>query len=274
MEWPLAFLAVVGLSTLLGLAYALLATERFRAEVLLAPAEEKSLPAIAGQLGSLASFAGISVGGGESVEPIAVLRSRDFARSFIEDLDLLPVLLRDEWDAVAGTWKDSDPEKWPDVRDAVKYFDENVRTVSEDRKSGLVTLSVEWTDPIIAAEWAALLVRRLNERMRGQALAEAERNVRYLREEMAATSVVSLQQSIGRLLETELQKLMLAKGNEEFAFRVIDPASPPKRRSHPKRALTVVAAFLMGAFLSVIWVFATSGWRGRTIADSSSGVSG
>ena len=72
----------------------------------------------------------------------------------------------------------------------------------------------------IAAAWATDLVARLNDNMRLRALTEAERNVEYLHGEMAATNVATMRESIGSLLETELQKLMLARGNEEFAFRV------------------------------------------------------
>jgi uncharacterized protein involved in exopolysaccharide biosynthesis len=61
----------------------------------------------------------------------------------------------------------------PDVRDAVKYFHKRVLKVSEEGSTGLVTLAIEWTDPDIAAEWASLLVRRLNDRLRERALQEA-----------------------------------------------------------------------------------------------------
>lgn len=258
--------AITAVFALAGVAYALLATEWYRAEVLLAPAQEKSIPGGLGQLGGLAGLAGlagISIGGGGTAEPVAVLQSREFASKFIEDLDLVTVVLADDWDAEQKRWKDADPEDWPDIRDAVKYFEEEVRSVSVDKRTGLVTLDIEWTDPVVAAEWANLLVRRLNERMRARALVESERNVQYLREELNSTNVVSLQQSIGRLLEAELQKLMLARGNEEFSFRVIDPATPPKKRESPKRALVVLAATILGGLLTVIGVYVRHSMRRR-----------
>jgi len=238
-------------------AYALIATEWYSADVLLLPAEERStqgLGGLAGQLGGLASLAGVSVGGGSNIEPLAVLRSRDFTRAFIEDKNLLTVLFSGDWDEEAQRWKFEDPEDWPDLRDAVKYFQEEVRSVDEDISPGLVTLTIEWTDRDTAAEWANLLVKRLNERMRQKALQDAETNVAYLQEELANTSVVTLQQSIGSLLETELQKLMLARGNEEFAFRVIDRAEAPKERSKPNRILLVAFAVIVGGMISMFIV--------------------
>jgi hypothetical protein len=81
-----------------------MAREWYRAEVLLAPADEKDSASLGGQLGGLAALAGVRVGsGGESAEAIAVLRSREFAREFIEDFDLLTVFFADEWDAQRKT---------------------------------------------------------------------------------------------------------------------------------------------------------------------------
>lgn len=226
--------------------YALIATEWYRAEVLLAPAEQSNTSSLSGTLGSLASLAGVSVSGTDSAEALAVLSSREFSRSFIEDLNLMPVF----FDSTEIESSDID------IRDGVKYFNDNVRTVSEDRDTSLVTLAIEWTNPTIAAEWANLLVERLNDRMRQRALSEAETNLVYLKEELGQTSIVTLQQSIGRLMETELQKLMLARGNEQFAFRIIDPAQVPKVRSRPARTLTVVIATFVGGLLAVLIVIA------------------
>lgn len=241
--------------------YALLAKEIFRADVLLAPANEQSTPMVSGQLGSLAALAGVNVGEDGGVEALAVLQSREFARAFIEKYDLLPMFFEDDWDADNKRWQVADPADAPDVRDGVKYFHESILRVSEERSSGLVTLAVEWTDPDVAAEWASILVRRLNDRLRERALLEAETNVTYLQSEMGSTNLVTLQESIGRLLETELQKLMLAKGNEEFAFKILDPAVSPKQRVRPKRALTVVVGTMLGGLLGVFAVLVAAASR-------------
>lgn len=264
-KWFIA--SVSAAFALASIAYALLATEWYRAEVLLAPADEKSTQGLAAQFGGLANLAGIKVGGGGTAEPIAVLKSREFAREFIDDLNLMTVLLSDEWDVDAQRWRSPNPESWPDIRDAVKMFDEKMRIVSENKQTGLVTLAVQWTDPVVAAEWANLLVERLNDRMRERALAEAEANVAYLQAEMSNTNVVAIQQSIGRLLETELQKLMLARGNAEFSFRVIDPAEPPKYRVSPKRTLIVLIGTLLGGLIAVFFVLVRHAIR-HSVVDS------
>jgi hypothetical protein len=244
-------------SVLAGAAYVLLTPKWYRAEVVLVPAQERSSQGLMARFGGLASLAGISVGGGAGAEPLAVLRSRQFSREFIEAEGLLPVLFADKWNASTGSWEDADPRKHPDLRDAVRYFDLRVRTVEDDPKSGLVTVSVEWTDSKLSADWAIRLVERLNERMRERALAEAAANISYLQGELARTDVVAMQQSIGQLLESEMQKLMLARGNKEFSFKIVDRPDPPKRHTWPRLSIVLMLAIVAGTVLSAILV----AWR-------------
>lgn len=229
----------------------------YAAEVTLAPGEERTSAALAGPFSSLANLAGISVGGGDTTEAVAVLKSRDLARTFIEREDLLTVFFAKRWDAQQKRWKDTDPEKQPDMRDAVRYWDQALRGVAEDRRTRIVKLTVEWKDAELAAKWANGFADLLNERMRQRALDDAQTSIEYLRNELVKTNEVVLQQSISRLIETEMQKLMMARGNPEFAFKIIDRAEVPKRKSSPQRALlTIGAGFLSGCGM-VAFIF----WR-------------
>tara|TARA_R110002049_G_scaffold48430_5_gene139606 strand:- start:1184 stop:2095 length:912 start_codon:yes stop_codon:yes gene_type:complete len=248
--------------------YALMATEWYEAEVLLAPVEDQSMSRLASQFGGLASLAGINVGNEGNAEPVAVLRSRKFVRQFIIDLELMPVLFSEEWDAKSMRWRADDPKDQPDIRDGVKLFRDDLLRVSEDAKLGLVTLAVEWKDPEVAAHWATILVERLNERMRLAALEDAQRNIDFLKTQMEDVRVLTIQQSIGSLLETEMQKLMLARGSKEFSFRTIDPATPPKFRSRPKRTLLVITSTIFGGILGLFGTLLFRSLRQRSAVET------
>ena len=266
-------ISVTAVFALSAVAYALLAQQWFKAETVLVPAKRnQALPGQLGGLAGLANLAGVNIGDKtDTTESLAVLQSNDFVREFIKERKLLPVLYADEWDGAHNRWKSDDPEDWPDIRDAVKFFRKAILQVVEDRKTGLVTVSVEWKDRETAAEWANTLVARLNERMRERVQAESETNAKFLREELANTTIATLQVSLSRLLENELQTLMLARGNPEFAFRVVDRASPPKLRDRPKRTLLVAVATLGGGILAVIVALLVSAIRrsapGKRAAD-------
>ncbi len=45
---------------------------------------------------------------------------------------------------------------------------------------------------------------------------------------------MELEQVLHRLIESEMKEIILANINEEFAFRVIDPAAPPGEPFRPR----------------------------------------
>jgi uncharacterized protein involved in exopolysaccharide biosynthesis len=234
-----ALMGFVTLAIACATAYAFVARPWYRAEAVLMVAQSRTAAGLSTQFGSLASLAGLKVAGAQDVEPVAVLQSRQLITEYIQEQNLLPELFSESWDSGAGAWKGDDAEV-PDVLDGVELFTKKVLEVVEDPKTGLVTLSVEWTDPVRAAQWTRGLVTKINEGMREREIQEALENINYLRAELASTDVVVLQQSISRLIEAEMQRLMLARGNDEFAFRIIDRAEVPKRHVRPRRLLVVV----------------------------------
>jgi uncharacterized protein involved in exopolysaccharide biosynthesis len=124
-------------------------------------------------------------------------------------------------------------------------------TAVEQKNSGLVTVIIEWKNPDQAADWAAQLLKELNEGARSRALRESERSVEMLQKNLRETNLLALQQSIGRVLESELQQLTLARTVEEFAYKTVDAAVPARAPVRPrKRVLVLLAAFggvLLGA---------------------------
>ncbi len=126
----------------------------------------------------------------------------------------------------------------------------------------LVTLTVEWRDPVVAADWANTLVDRVNHNLSTRAVSEAEKSVSYLNQELEKTSVVGLRQAIYNLIETQIGNIMSANVNEEYAFRVIDPAAPPDLDDYvwPRPALTLATGFILGVSLGLAIVIVGIFW--------------
>lgn len=248
--------AITSACTAAAVAGAFLMTPVYRAETLLAPVEssDKSASPIL-QFGALEGFAGIGLGGGsggDSAEALAALTSRIFTDAFIREEKLMPVLYADRWDAARKGWKEG--EAPPTAWDAYRLFDRKVRFVSKDVKTGLVTLAIEWRDPDSAAQWANRLVQRINAERRAEAIREAETSIAYLKEQLAETSLVEMQQAIYQLIESKIRKIMVAKSLDEYAFRVIDPAVPPQEFSSPRRAPIIILGLLFGLIVSAVVV--------------------
>jgi uncharacterized protein involved in exopolysaccharide biosynthesis len=252
---------VLGLAATLAIAF--LTSPVYRGKVVMVVVADQAssgLGGLLGQFGGIASLAGLNLPMGDSnrTEAIAVLSSREFARGFIEEEKLLPELFWKKWDAKRAAWTVDDPDDVPTPGDALKKFEENVRRVNVDELSGLVTLTIDWRDRQQAALWANKMVARANREMRSRAIAEARRSIQYLEAEVAKTNVAELRTTIYRVVETQIKTIMLASIRDEYAFRVIDPASVPDADKYiwPRRALIIALGFVTSVLLALAWVFA------------------
>lgn len=242
-----------------GAAVAFLLPEKYEASIVLSPVDDGpggklgGAGALLSQFGGLAALGGINVGGsGKKAEAIATLQSHGLTENFIRDNNLLPILYADKWDAERKAWKTQDPDKIPTVWKAEKKFAKKIRSIGEDKKTGLVTLTIEWTDAELAARWAKDLVERANRDLRAREITQSQTNLAYLNDQLTKTSVVELQKAIYSLIEAEIKKVMIANGSDEFAFRVVDPPRIAEERSSPKRGLIVAVALFIGFMLGVV----------------------
>jgi len=246
-----------------------LVTKTYEASILLSPISTNAsggslggLSSLTASLGGLAALAGVSVGGDtKKSESVAVLQSEGLTEAYIQQRNLLPVLFHDQWDARAQKWKETDPKKMPTLWKANQFFKKQVRRLSVDSKTGLVTLTIAWRDPQLAATWANDLVRMANSYLQQKAVAEAERNIAYLYDEAAKTTVVQVRDGIYTVLETEIKQEMLARGTDEYAFKVLDAAKPPEKAASPQKIVWVLMGWLVGLLVSVLWVLGRSAWR-------------
>lgn len=257
-----------------GVLYALSEPNTYKAEAVLASANDSKsggLAAMASQFGGLASLAGISLGGGgtdSKAMALATLQSRQFVNAFIHEYDLLvPLMAGEKWsestdtllldpeiyDVQSKTWiREVEPGKTPEPTDweAYKEFKKLI-VVSESKDNGLVTLSITHLSPTIAKQWVDWLVIDLNAWVKKQSLDEARRNISYLEEQIERTSISDMQSVFYQLIEEQTKNLMLAQVQDEFAFKIIDPAVVPEEKAGPKRALICVLAVLLGGMLGM-----------------------
>lgn len=259
-------LVVLGVTTVFALAsiaYSLALAPIFRSQAVLAPAAMNRASGTFSGLDSLASFAGVTLGsGGDSVQAIAMLRSNSFAEEFIVEQNLMPILFADEWDADRSRWL-TEIDEPPDIRDGVRLFTEEVRYVTQDRETGLVTLAIEWPEPAIAAEWATEMAQKINERIRQRDMREFEAKLDYLNRQLAEASLVELRQAIARVIEDQINAMMLARSQPEYAFKIIDAPVIPKERVSPQRTLIVIIGTFVGGVVAVLLALLRNAIRNR-----------
>ena len=270
-EKRLVLISVTVLSTLLFVTVALTTRPVYRATALLVPASGDRnnmngvLNSALGQFGGIAALAGIGTGAGdlETEEALAVLRSRQFTEQFIDEVKLMPVLFESRWDRAAKDWRPSDNGP-PTKAMAYKRFND-IRNIIQDKKTGLISLQIDWTDRTQAAAWANELVDRLNAVMRARAIRQADTSLSYLEKELEATGTIATREAISRLIEAQIKQRMLANVTQEYAFRVVDRAIAPDASDpvRPKKLLLFLLGPFVGFALAVVGILAFELFSGK-----------
>ncbi|MFH4691392.1 Wzz/FepE/Etk N-terminal domain-containing protein [Vibrio alginolyticus] len=257
--------------------YALSLPNIYKADALLAPAESSNsggLSKMAGQLGGLAAIAGVNLGGGEASQTdlaIQVMKSRQFIDAFINKHDLLVSLMAvkgwnfetnklilDEelYDPSSGRWlreANGMRSSKPTAQEAFEVFIKTF-SIQKDTEAELYTVTVKNYSPYIARQWVNWLIEDINRVMRERTIAETSKNLEYLNTQLQKTSVTDMQSTFYKLIEEQTKSLMLAEVQDEFIFKIIDPAVVPEVKYGPKRALICMFGALLGGVLSVAFV--------------------
>ncbi|MBS9854726.1 MULTISPECIES: Wzz/FepE/Etk N-terminal domain-containing protein [Vibrio harveyi group] len=260
--------------------YALNQPNIYKAYALLAPTERSDsggLEKIAGQFGGIAALTGVSLGSGDTSKTdlaVQVMSSRKFISSFIGSHDLLvPLMATKGWVLEDNTLVIDDDiysesnNKWlrtpdglrgeaPTEQEAYELFIKDIFSIKQDKSSGLYIVSMTYYSPYIAKQWVDWIVNEINRVMRERTISEVSNNLVYLKQQLNKTSVAEMQSTFYKLIEEQTKKLMLAEAQEEFIFKVVDPAVVPEVKVKPSRALICIVGtllgFILGAMVSIV----------------------
>ncbi len=271
-------LGIVLMSALISVFVALSLPNKYTSQALLAPRSDSgaggSLGQMASQFGGLASLAGVNLGGlgdqGSTAVAIEMLKSREFFGTYLYDEVLVDLMAAEGWDRGTGkvliddslfdvktaTWVRDVSEEFqvkPSVQEAHESF-KGFLSVTEDTKTGFVTVAVTHYSPTVARDWVALVVKGVNEAVRARDVEEAEKSIAFLNQQRLKTNLVSLTEVFAELIEKQTKTVMLANASDEYVFQVIEPPVAPELKSEPKRALICVLGTLLGGMLAALFV--------------------
>jgi len=269
--------AVTFLFAVVSVFYALSLPNIYKSEALLAPAEENAsggLARMAGGLGGLASLAGVNLGGSGSDKTtiaIEVLKSREFISKFIQNNNLLVPLMAakgwdrahdklilddDIYDEVNKKWvRESKPPRTakPSLQEGYKAFID-ILSVSQDKETGFVSVSIEHYCPSIAKNWVDLLVENINAEIKHRDVIEAVKSIQYLSQQLEKTSISDMQAVFYELIEEQTKTAMFAEVRDEYVFKTIDKAIAPEKKVKPNKPLICFLGAILGGVLGLVFV--------------------
>ena len=108
--------------------------------------------------------------------------------------------------------------------------------------------------PVVAQNWVDTIIYNINECMREIDKQDAQNSIDFLNESLKNTNSQSIKVVFAKLMESQMQTLMLASSNEAYVFKTINSPIVPEDKSSPSRALICILGTLLGGILSILIV--------------------
>ena len=255
--------------------YSLQLTNYYQSKTLVVTRGDSLNQGLSSQYSGLAAIAGINLpssGDDKALQAIELIKSRKFVKLLLTFDNILPSIMAQKsyntsskellfnqkiYDSETKIWKRKPTQNRrikPSYLEAHKVYMNDMMSISQDKKTGLVSISVEHISPVFAKEFLELIVREANLLIRNRDIEESSKALKYLKSELSKTSFVETKESINSLIEGQLETRMMASIHDEYSLISLEPPFIPEEKFRPKRSFLVIIATILGGMLSVMIV--------------------
>lgn len=244
---------------------------------------EVSLGSDSGALGALAGLMGMSGGTvPKFTRFVSSLFASNVAKIMDEKYDMVCRAYEGACDLKTHKWKKNndfdtrvsrivaniahlpDPDSPRTVKDLATYTASNV-TISSDRTTRILTLSMDARDPKFAIFFLTRLVQATNDFIRQEDRAAIQPYVAYLNSKLAANLNLTQRDALSSLLLDQERRMMLTSVNVPYAATIQDGPNITTSNS-AKRMLAVDAllGLIVGFGFGVLWNLRSERKRARS----------
>lgn len=263
--------AITFIFGLISVAYALYLPNKYlsSAQFEVVQKSDKSSMSSLSEVGGLISGIGFSSSNSDrSSLIVGIAESRLFFKKINSNNNLAPLLMaaesydlsskaiafdKNKYNSNTNTWI----RKPPSGR-AVKptyleaYLDyRKVLTISKNKKTGFISISVEHVSPIFAKELIEIIWNNVNNIIREKDMKESFEALDYLNSELLKSTNSDIRRSINNLISIKLETQMLTKIKKDYVLTPIDSPYVPEVKSSPKRSLICILGTIIGFLIAV-----------------------
>lgn len=266
LDRKLSFLSITLSFAVFSVLYSLSLTNIYTSEAILMTSEEVGGSRSSGGYGEIASIVGLSASSSsvsKTDKGIKELESFIFFKKIIESNNILPELFASKtydkknkileydqeiYDIKKSSWMEHD--KKPSDQQAFRVF-RSIFEVEKD-KEGFIVISISHMSPYFAKDLLDIIIESINEQSRQKDKIDAEESIKYLTEELVKTNLYEIKQVLSRLIENQIQSLVLTEVRKEYLFKVIEPPIIPEIKSSPNRTLICIVITTLGSIFSFL----------------------
>lgn len=263
-------LLITTLAAIFSVWYALSLPNTYTSKSLMAPSTKSdSLSSKLGAYSSLAGIAGIALPnetGGKTDEAIEIIKSYDFFENeFLPYIDFQNLVAQKRWKKDTntiiydGNIYDADWVKDPDTSEILRPSNQEafeiyteILNLAEDKSNGFVSISIEHVSPFIAQKWLNLIIININNHMKNLDKSIAVNSIDFLNKTSNNTNLAQVKEVISKLLQDQIQTLMLTEASKDYVFKIISSPIAPEKKSGPTRSYICILGTLLGFMISII----------------------
>ena len=275
-------------------AYLHRAERSYTVSVTLRPTEEQSSAGgNLGGLGGLASLAGVQLPSGGATEFItfqAMLKSQEVASRLFADENLVQRLFAGEWNEGRKSFLRPAPSTLGNVKRLLEplltgegqgaYVAPNAArlaekitgamSVSEDKTSGMLKLSMESAKPKLASDLLLAIIRETDGFLKERFVISGSEALQFYQQKIAKARSREHREALAKLIAIEERKLMLATRDGPFVVEIMMGPDQSLRPTSPKSSLILALGLVLGLFLGAAVVLLRKAFGGneKKVSDS------
>lgn len=257
--------SIISLAIIISVTYALSLPNIYSSNALLAESNPtESLTSKISEFSPIASIAGINIPNTSSSkvdEAIARINSYDFfIKEFLPYIKYEDLVAAESWNQTTNTISykkklfNSSEMKWllnkPSHQEAFEIYNSKLSVSQKD--NGFVSITITHVSPNITKQWLNIIIKNINDYMREIDRIQAKNSIDFLNQTASKTNINQIKEAISRLLENQIQTLMMVESNEDYILKQIISPIAPEKKSGPARTVIVLFGLILGTFFAIL----------------------
>jgi capsular polysaccharide biosynthesis protein len=241
--------------------------------ILLAPVQEEQGTPNFGNLGGLASLAGISLPTGSASDFAKyeiMLKTQEISTLIFKEQNLIQALFLGEWDETQQIFREPKQNRTKPIKNYLKelltgrppkeYKEPNPARLNEiiggnvrinlDKKTGYLNLSIESSNPELLTKLMMSMIKNTDELFKKKFIKQANDAVQFYQIKISKARSQEHREILAKLIAKEERKLLLATREGPFVAEILTGPNTSLYPTSPKAKNILFLSMLLGSFLS------------------------
>ena len=248
-------------------------SSKYSVSILLAPVQEEQSTPNFGNLGGLASLAGISLPRGSASDFAKyeiMLKTQEMSTLIFQEQNLIQELFSGEWDNDRQIFREPKQNRKTLIKNYVKelltgqppkeykepnpdrltvFINRNI-LVGLNKKTQYLNVSAETSNPELLTKLMVFMIINTDELFKKKFIKQANDAVQFYQIKISKARSQEHREILATLIAKEERKLLLATRDGPFVAEILTGPNTSLNPTSPKASLILVLSVLLGGFLS------------------------